>query len=369
MREDGRSLEEAYQRTAYQIAGHGFRTVGVLKEALAGVGDDTPSDHYGTGAVLEAFQEKMADYLGKPAAVFFPSGTMAQQIALRIWCDRVGIPRVAYHPLCHLEIHEQDGLKRLHRIEPILLGEPTRLITADDVKGLEEEVACLLLELPQREIGGQLPSWEELGTTVDAARGRGLRLHLDGARLYETLPYYQKSAQEVATLFDSVYISFYKGVGGVAGAVLAGPTDFIQEAVIWKRRHGGDLISLYPYVLAADHYFDRRLPKMSRYWEDAQELAALFNGVGGVQTVPRTPMTNMFHVHVKLPPDEVRSALIAVGEATGVGFASFVRDLADGASFEISVGDRYGEIPKPVLHRAFAALQDILSCPASPKGT
>jgi threonine aldolase len=86
---------------------------------------------YGNGEI--SFQTKMAEYLGKETAVFFPSGTMAHQIALRIWCDQMDIKKVAYHPLCHLEIHEQDGLKKLHHIEPILLADKNSVIGLGDV--------------------------------------------------------------------------------------------------------------------------------------------------------------------------------------------------------------------------------------------
>lgn len=93
--------------------------------------------------MIEDFQQRMAEVLGKESAVFLPSSTMAQQIALRIWCDQRGTKRVSYHPLCHLEIHEQ------HQIDPILLGERDRLIRLDDIQSLNEDIACLLLELPQ----------------------------------------------------------------------------------------------------------------------------------------------------------------------------------------------------------------------------
>ena len=111
------SLLEAFKQTKYQVAGHGKRNIQVLKEALQEVDGQQESDVYGNGRIIEDFQAKMATYLGKETAVFFPSGTMAQQIALRIWCDKKGVKKVAYHPLCHLEIHEEDGLKELHHIE------------------------------------------------------------------------------------------------------------------------------------------------------------------------------------------------------------------------------------------------------------
>lgn len=348
------SLSDAYRKTDYQVAGHGPRNVEVLKEALRDVDGGRLGDTYGQGEIIAQFQSKMATYLGKPAAVFFPSGTMAQQIALRIWCDRRGTAKVAYHPLCHLEIHEQDGLRQLHHIAPLLLGQADRLMTMEDVRGISPDVACLLLELPQREIGGQLPEWKDLAAITAYARDHQVRLHLDGARLYESLPYYQKTAAAVADLFDSVYISFYKSIGGVAGAILAGPEDFIAEAAVWKRRHGGDLISLYPYILAADYYFDRRIAKMTQYYDDARELAAWFNLGDRVSTNPQTPVTNMFHVHIGLPASQVEVALKNTYLKTGVGVTANVRDRGENqCSFEISVGDQYAMIPPDRLKHTF----------------
>lgn len=355
-------LADAYRATQYQVGGHGRRQVGMLKDALKAVADDTPADNYGQGLVIERFQQKIADFLGKEAAVFFPSGTMAQQIALRIWCDRAQNPRVAYHPLCHLEIHEQDGLRTLHHIEPVLLGSADRLMTMTDLAQLTDSIACLLVELPQREIGGQLPSYGELADIAAFCHDRGIRFHLDGARLYETLPYYGRSAAAIAALFDSVYVSFYKGVGGVAGAMLAGDRGFVAEAVVWKRRHGGDLISLYPYILSAEHSFDRRVGKMGQYWDEARDLAARFNAVDRVSTVPTVPVTNMFHVHIAASAALVERALSLTCQKTGVGLSGHVKALgATLASFEVNIGDQYEQIPAERLMAAFSAFADGLA--------
>lgn len=137
-----KNLFEAYKNAIHPLQGHGKRNFDVLKEALEGFDGDVDSDIYGSGKIIEDFQEKMADSLGKEKAVFFLSGTMAQQISLRIWCDQKQVQKVAYHPLCHLEIHEEDGLKKLHGIEPILLADKDRVIKLEDVVGLKEEIAC-----------------------------------------------------------------------------------------------------------------------------------------------------------------------------------------------------------------------------------
>jgi threonine aldolase len=352
-------LGEAYKKTAYKVPGHGPRNIQVLKEVFMKIDGEMESEMYGKGKVIDEFQEKMAKYLGKKSAVFFPSGTMAQQIALRIWCDQKGINKVAYHPLSHLEIHEEDGLKKLHHIKTILLADKDRVIQFEDVVNLEEDIACLLLELPQREIGGQLPDYKTLEDISAYCKEKGIKLHLDGARLFEILPYYQKSAAEVCALFDSVYVSFYKGIGGIAGAILAGDIAFTDESKIWKRRHGGDLISLYPYIISADYYFDQRIDKMNQYYEEAKEFARYFNQCHGVSTKPLIPVSNMFHVHFDAPKEEMEMILASIYEETGIGLTSYVREASKKTSnYEVSIGDLYAQLPKGELQKVFELLNE-----------
>lgn len=361
LRDERKSLSAAFNAAPVQLAGHGKREIRVLKEAFAGIGDNSVSDTYGAGELIEEFQAEMAEVLGKEAAVFFPSGTMAQQIALRIWSDRKDSKRVAYHPLCHLEIHEQDGLKELHHLQPLLLADKDRLITLEDVVNMGAGIACLLLELPQREIGGQLPDYAELEAISAYCRGQGIMLHLDGARLFEVLPYYGRTAAEVCSLFDSVYISFYKGIGGIAGAILAGSADFTGESKIWKRRHGGDLISLYPYIIPSRYYYRQRVDKMGQYYMEAKELAELFNACHKVATLPEVPVSNMFHVHFALSREQVEPILITVSEETGVGFTPRLKDTGEfSCSYEMSIGDLFSSIPKAKLEAAFGLLDRLL---------
>src|SRR5713226_10465760 len=146
----------------------------VLSELAETTDPELEADRYGQGDVIARFEGEVAALLGKEAAVFMPSGTMCQQIALRIWCDRRKTPRVAFHPTCHLEIHEQHGYQRLHNLQGILLGSPYRLFTLDDLKNVKEPLGALLIELPQREIGGQLSSWEALTEIISWAREQGI---------------------------------------------------------------------------------------------------------------------------------------------------------------------------------------------------
>ncbi|WP_422122577.1 threonine aldolase family protein [Planococcus sp. X10-3] len=352
-------LKKSFEDSSYVLSGHGPRDVQVLKRAFHNIDEQIKSDNYGTGAAINDFEEKMADFLGKESAVFFPSGTMAQQIALRIWCDEKGAAKVAYHPLSHLEIHEEEGLKELHGIESVLLTDRDSVIELEDVKAMPKDVACVLLELPQREIGGQLPEFETLQAISAYCHENDIMLHLDGARILETLPYYGKSIEEICSLFDSVYLSMYKGIGGIAGAILAGDEDFIKRSKVWKKRHGGDLISLYPYIFTADYYFELRKENMAEYYAAAKELAAKYNACEGITTLPEIPVSNMFHVHIHKPAEQAAEILAQVQQETGIGLSGNVREIdQSNCYYEVSLGDAYRAAPLERIELAFKLLDE-----------
>ena len=296
-------------------AWHGGPTLRDRLRAVADVtGEDERADRYGTGERIERLEGRIAELLGKEAAVFMPSGTMAQQIAARIWSDRRGIRTVAFHPTCHLELHEEKGYRRLHGLDGKLVGDPNRLLTLADLEVIREPVAMLLLELPQREIGGRLPEWDDLVAQTAWARERNVALHLDGARLWEAQPFYDRPHAEIAGLFDSVYVSFYKGLGGMAGAALAGDAATIAEARVWQRRHGGTLVTLHPFVAAAESALDERPERMPVYVDHARVLAEALAGVDGIEVVPDPPQTPLFHVLLRGDAERLADAALSVAE-------------------------------------------------------
>jgi threonine aldolase len=299
-------------------------------------------DLYGTGARLNAFEARIAKLLGKDAAVFMPSGTMAQQIALRVVADRDGLRTFAAHPTNHLTLHERDGITRLHGLHLVPLASAVTPIALSDVQQLAEPIATLLIELPQRELGGLLPDWDELVAIVAHARERNWHVHLDGARLWESGPHYGRSYAEIAALFDSVYVSFYKGIGAIAGAMLCGSLPFIDEARIWQRRHGGNLMALYPYANVAEAAFDARISRMKAYRDAARWLANIVAAQPGTFRIqPAPPPTNMFHAYLTVPPATLRRRVTAIARKHGVWTILRTAPTAiDGITkWEISTGD------------------------------
>lgn len=350
------SLRDRYKKSKYKFNLNGKNTVRILKEAFDILDNSIESDFYGNGGLIENFEGKFAKLLGKESAVFMPSGVMAQLIALKIYADESKLNTVAYHPLSHLEIHENDAVRKMHNLNPILLGDSSRLFNLKDLKNIDDDIATLLIELPQRELGGILPTYSELKEITGYARSRNIKVHMDGARLFEAMSYYDKEITEVTKLFDSVYISFYKGIGSIAGAILAGDKEFIQEAKLWKRRFGGDLISLYPYIVPADYYYEKRKNNFRDYCDGAKCLANYFNEIDNVYTVPKIPMTNMFHVFVKGDKTKLEESISKIYTEYDLSMTGYLIEVEPGLlKFEISINDSFIDIPTEILDKVFTS--------------
>jgi threonine aldolase len=303
-------------------------------------------DHYGKGAVAERLEERVAALLGKEAAVWMPSGTMAQQIALRIHADRRGSKRVAFHPLCHLQDHEELAYEKLHGLEAQLLGSRDRPVATSDIDELKEPIAAVLLELPERELGGLLPAWDDLLATCAKARAKGAAVHLDGARLWQCGPFYERGLDEIAGPFDTVYVSFYKDLAAPAGAAIAGPADFIEEARIWQVRHGGRLYSVHPFLIAAERGLDEVLPRIPELVAHARELGTALTELDGLEIVPDPPQTTMFHLYIHRPLEPLQEAALDQAERTGT-FLGFIRatDAPERQRVELTIGPASLEVP------------------------
>jgi threonine aldolase len=283
---------------------HGRKTIKqIFQELAAALPEDEYPDMYGSGDSLASFEAELAELLGKESAVFMPSGTMAQQIALRIWCERNHNFTVAMHPTAHPEFAEHQGYQYLHNIRRIQFGGPeflrNRLLTAEDFEGLGPKPGAILMELPYRELGGQLPAWDELTAIRDWAKSNDIPLHMDGARIWQCRPFYQKTYQEIAALFDSVYVSFYKDLGGLAGSALLGSEEFIKESRVWLRRHGGNLKTQAPFWASAKLGLKRVVPQIDQWVEKARETAAILSQFDQITILPNPPHVNFFRLYIR----------------------------------------------------------------------
>ena len=303
---------------------------------------DVAHDTYGKGELVEGFERKIADLLGKPAATFMPSGVMVQLAAVRIWTESAHLPRFGLHPTSHLAHHEEQAFAALMGLHAVPVGDRLRPMTAADLEAIAQPLACAIVELPIREAGGQLPAWDELEALKAAARARGVALHMDGARLWESATFYAKPYAEIAAGFDSVYVSLYKGIGAFAGAMLVGETAFVEHARLWRRRMGGTLYHMSPMVAMAAMRFDARIALMPALYRRALAFASELGRVARLRVNPKVPQANMLHVHFDAPGEAVLQARDALAEESGCWLFDNVRptDVPGWSVTEIYVGDR-----------------------------
>ncbi|MGW4892997.1 threonine aldolase family protein [Kitasatospora sp. NPDC004240] len=302
-----------------------------LRERLAALADghgdaydlDRRPDQYGDG-VVRTLERRVAELLGTEDAAFFPTGTMAQQVAARIRAEEAGIRAVATHPLAHTEQHERHAHAVLGGLRSLWPTVEPRIPTVREVRDFDEPFAVMILELPLREAGFVLPAWGDLAAVAAVVREeRGAALHLDGARLWESTTYLGRSLPEIAALADSVYVSFYKTLGGISGAVLAGDGAFVRTAKAWRHRYGGQLFQQWPAALAALAGLERELPRLPAYVSHAGTVAAALAeavaDVPGARVHPAPPHTHQFQLWLPYGAAELNEAGLRLAEESRTG--------------------------------------------------
>ncbi len=345
------------------------QTADAMAAAAAAVG----ADLYGVGEDLNAFEAEVATLLRKPQAKFFISGIMAQNSAVSVACEtRADRKLLALHPRSHLLIHEQDAVPHVLRMEPLLVGESARALTFADVRdacaALPSLPAVLIVELPQREIGGQLPTLDDVRKISRWAKENDVHLHCDGARLWQCEAAYDVPLHTVAALFDSVYVSFYKDLGSpCAGAMLLGSAEFIARAAVWQRRFGGSIYTQFPLPGAAAVAFRTRRAALAKSAQHAKLVAGAIDDSkalrGFLAVNPRSPPANMFHVEFADGTDaaaltRARDAVLRSHQvecfASLRAFGPQPRPL----HIEVNIGTNNGTYAPSVFVNALTALRD-----------
>lgn len=316
-------------------------------------------DTYGEGELVQQFEQKIAGLLGMPAALFCMTGTMTQTTVLKLACRQRNNPLVALHPSSHILVHERSNYQINHDFSVLLTGNPHRTWSVADLEAHPELPAAAKYELPMREIGGQLPDWDSLEEIKLYCRNNHIHLHMDGARLWEAAVGYGRSLQQLAAGFDSVYVSFYKGIGGMGGAMLLGQPDFINRARISFQRQGGNLFRRTPYVVAAAMQFDQRLAQLPACLERTRLIYQLLQQFPLLKANPANPQVNMLHIHLPVEKDtaiEIRNRIAAEHGIWLFNQATHAA-LPNHSSFEWYVGDQALALNEAQLQQALAMLQ------------
>ena len=283
-------------------------------ESLAGRLADIASrrgieaDNFSNGGVVRELEERFASLLGKEDAVFMPSGTLANHLAIRMLCS--GKPRAIVQEQSHLYQDTGDCVQQLSGIHLVPLGAGRPYFTLDEVRSAIDEsvsgrvvspVGALMIESPVRRQHGQIMPLEEMRSVAGFCSERGIPTHLDGARLFMMSGATGVSPADYSAMFDTVYVSLYKYFGAPFGAMLAGTADFCRDLFHHRRMFGGGLSSAaLPAALALDGV-DGFEDRFSKAMAKAQDLFDELNRIPGLSVSAYEHGSNIFPL--TLPPD------------------------------------------------------------------
>jgi threonine aldolase len=286
----------------------------------AEVGDDVLDGD----PTVRTLEERVAALLGKEAALFFPSGTMANQTAL--WCAGERGTEVLLDHRAHILEWEQAGAAALSGMQVRPLTPGGAALTADDLRrGLRPasrhapRASVLALENTLNGGGGSILPLDDASALAALAHAHGLHVHLDGARLWNAHVATRTPLDLLAAPYDSVMVSFSKGLGAPVGAALAGSRTLIDRAWEVRKRLGGGMRQSGFLAAAALHGITHHLPRLVHDHEHAAAFARRVHGAGGAQVA--APDTNI--VMIDLPPDCASAEIVAAATAHGVGVTAW----------------------------------------------
>ena len=237
-------------------------------------------DSYSRGGVVEKLEKRMAEILGKESAVFMPTGTLANHIAIR---KLAGDKRkVLVQSDSHIYRDSGDCANTLSGLNLIPLGEGKfdfdlaeveEAVARTNAGRVNTEIGVISIESPVRRYNNQLFDFEQMTAISVYARKNDIKMHLDGARLFNACVHTGISPADYAELFDTVYVSLYKNFNAASGAILAGTKEFTKDLYHIRRMFGGGMPQVWPFAAVALHALDGFL---DGYKESLQQADILF---------------------------------------------------------------------------------------------
>jgi threonine aldolase len=262
-------------------------------------------DRYLSGGSVQELETTFAKLLGKESAVFVPTGTLANHLALRVLCG--GKSRVLAQSESHIYCDSLDCVEALSHLNIVPLAEGRATFTLNEVENAVKratdgpfplQIGAISIECPVRRKQGEVFQFDEMKKISAFAKEHDIKLHLDGARLFIASAFTGISPAEYGALFDTVYISLYKYFAAGTGAVLTGPKTVIEKVRQARKLFGSGLYHAWPYTAVAVHFADGFL---DRYQKAVGVARALFAALGKqpgfrVEEIPHG--TNIFSLHV-----------------------------------------------------------------------
>ena len=275
-----------------------------MRDAIARsvVGDDVADGD----PTIHELQELTAELLGKEAAIFMPSGTMTNQIAVRVHCKPGD--EFLCEADCHIFNYEQGAFAQLSGVVARPVQGEGGVLAPEQLNGLVRPIdqhlvrtRLVCLENTHNRSGGRIQPFDAVEQICEWAHGQGLRTHLDGARLFNAAVATGRSAADWVRGFDTVSVCFSKGLGAPVGSALAGPKDLIAEARFHRKLFGGGMRQAGVIAAGALHALKHHVDRLAEDHVNAKVLAESIEQSPGL-SLRYPPETNivMFHVDPQL---------------------------------------------------------------------
>jgi threonine aldolase len=298
--------------------------------AEAEVGDEQKAEDPTTNAL----QERVAELLGKEAAVFLPSGTMCNQIAMLVHC-RPG-DEVMAADMAHIFTSEAGGGSALAGVQTWPLATKRGIFSGAEVEAALREPGgrhgprsrLVGIEQTVNRGGGSLWPLQAIEDVAGTARRHGLAVHMDGARILNAVVASGIAADRMAAPCDSVWVDLSKGLGCPVGGVLAGSAAFIDEAWQWKHRLGGALRQSGVLAAAGIYALDHNVERLAEDHANARRLADMLGNIAGVRIMNPEVETNIVFIDPTASgktPKTIVAGLAEHGVRMGTSYGGMIR--------------------------------------------
>ncbi len=273
-----------------------------MREAMnkASVGDDV----FGDDPTINNLEERVAEILGKEAAVYMPSGTMTNQVAIRTHTEPGD--EILLEETAHVYFNEAGATAALSGVICRLISGDRGVFGAEEVEASIRPVnnhyprtKLVCLENTTNRGGGRVWPLEKLAEVKKTANENDLKIHLDGARIWNAATSLKINESEIAKHFDSVSVCFSKGLGAPVGSALAGNTDFIMEARRFRKQFGGGMRQAGIIAAAALFALENNRERLTVDHDNAKLFANGLAEIDGIEINPDDVETNIINFRVK----------------------------------------------------------------------
>jgi len=264
-------------------------------------------DSYGEGATLEKLLKKFIEITGKESAVYVPTGTLANQLAISVLCG--SNIKAFVQETSHVYRDEGDAAQTLFNKRLIPLGEGKSHFTLEELQesikyhkegeAFVGSVGAVSIETPVRRCSNQAVPLSEIKRISTWCKEQGYKMHLDGARLHMATSFTNSTVKEYASYFDTVYMCLYKYLGATGGAIICGDKSIIDQMHHLIKIHGGGIFTNWPSAAMALHHLTDIDEVMQKIIIKTKDLFEQFGRLKGLKFIPIENGTNQFNVSVE----------------------------------------------------------------------